>query len=455
MTMTARETSLMLRRRPGSRRRWRPAGIVAAMGLALISVSACDVGEFLEVPPDPTFVDAVKNPPLFTQSMAGMTVDLYWAYDLHVWYAGSLAGDHNGLGGIRWNVYARLPNDNWNQSGGLTGGNRNFRGPSVTLYGYLHGAIQSARSMQGRILDGEFAQISDPPNSAAYAQASLYRGLAIQWLSTFYCYIVLDEQPTAYTSRQGFEIANEQFQKALDASAATPEIHQAALVALARGLRFLGDDAEAVKYASQVDPAFELEAYYSTNTFAQTNFVWFRLWAWGEHTVAPKFRGLTIDDSGVPDPRVKLVPLPVPPRGDFDVGWSPQKILTGNTPLTMASGIEALYIIAEANLATDPDRTVELINEIRTRRGVNVQWQPQGAGPNEIRDKLIDERQRTLYLEGTSLSDLRLYIAKYDLDLFQTSMPQPFTMGDITCQFLPSREIDAVGLASQPGLTRP
>jgi hypothetical protein len=265
------------------------------------------------------------------------------------------------------------------------------------------------------------------------------------WLSDLYCELVLDARPPRYSSLEGYQIALEHFQAAASASSAEEEIRLAALAGLARVNRLLGNDAQAATFAEQVPDDFEFVSTYSTNTFEQTNRIWFRTWGFGEHSVSSAFRDLTVDDTGIPDPRTLLVKNPVPPRGEFDDVYAAVKMPSGSDPVVITNGTEMRYIIAEASLASDPDRTVEIINEIRAERGVDIVWQPAGTGPNEIRDKLIDEKQRTLLFEAeVLLGDKRLYLRKYNLDLFHTEIPQGFPVGDITCQVLPRREIDNI-----------
>jgi len=59
---------------------------------------------------------------------------------------------------------------------------------------------------------------------------------------------------------------------------------------------------------------------------------------------------------------------------------------------------------------------------------------------NEILLKVIDERKRTLFLEGVRQGDLRRYVDQYGLDFFPTSTPQGFPMGTQTCIPLPEVE---------------
>jgi len=117
--------------------------------------------------------------------------------------------------------------------------------------------------------------------------------------------------------------------------------------------------------------------------------------------------------------------------------YAPFKVPSASTPLRYASGDEAQYIIAEV---TGGQTAVDIINETRARHGITLEWEPEGTGPDEIRDKVLDERKRTLFLEGVRQGDLRRYIDQYGIDLFPTSTPQGFVMGDQTCLPLPEIE---------------
>ncbi len=417
-----------------------------AMAAAITVTPACE--GLLEVAPDPHYVDASLNPAQLSETMVGALVDLNFAYDVWMYETNMFSGGMVALGLLRYTQSLRQINRGGGQAGGLTGGGRDRRGPGVAYYAFLQQAIASSHNAQERILAGEFESISNPSSSAEYARVSVYNGFELVWLANFYCEFVLYGEGPVHSSRRGYEMAVEQFQAAMGASGAEEEIRLAAIAGLARVNRLLGNDAQAVQYAEQVPVDFEFHATYSTNTFEQTNRIWFRTWGFGEHSVSPAFLDLTVDDTDMPDPRTATVHNPVPPRGDFFDVYAPMKVPSGSTPLIITSGVEMQYIIAEAELSMmHDDRAVEIINDLRAHRGLEVQWTPMDMGPNEIRDKLIDERRRSLYLEGTLMGDTRLYLEKYNLNLFHDEVPQGVPVGSQTCRALPQREIDNI-----PGL---
>ena len=429
------------------RKRVGPGTRVLAVALAAMMASACE--GLLDVAPDPHYVDASLNPAQLSETMVGTLVDLNFAYDVWLYETNMFSGGMVALGLLRYTQSLRQVSRGGGQAGGLTGGGRDRRGPGVAYYAFLQQAIASSHKAQERILAGEFETIANPSSSAEYARVSVYNGFELIWLADFYCEFVLYGEGPVHSSRRGYEMAAEQFQAALAASGAEEEIRLAALAGLARVNRLLGNDAQAVQYAEQVPVDFEFHATYSTNTFEQTNRIWFRTWGFGEHSVGPAFLDLTIDDTGMPDPRTAVTVNPVPPRGDFFDVHAPMKVPSGSSPLVITSGVEMQYIIAEAELGMmHYDRAVEIINAMRARRGVDVQWTPMDMmSATEIRDKLIDERRRTMLFEGTLMGDTRLYTDKYNLDLFHTEVPQGVPVGDQICRLLPQREIDNI-----PGL---
>ncbi len=417
--------------------------------LAVTGITACD----LDVAPDPHFVDADVNPAALKETMVGAEVGVSFAYDLWIYNTGLFAGGITGTGQIRWNQGERIVNRDLSQASGLTGGGRDRRGPSVAYYAWLQEAIAASKNAQNQLLAGDFAGsptataglVANPMTSLEFARLSLFSGFLIVWLADHYCELVLYAQPPVLSSAMGYQEAAREFQNVLDATNAEPEIRMAALAGLARVNRLLGDLNAARGFATQVDPDFEYVATYSTATFEQNNHTWFRLWSFGEHAVAPQFRGLTVDDTGVEDPRMLLVKNAVPPRGSVDDVWSPLKMPAAGSPIMITSGVEMLFIRAEAALETDLALTVTMINAARTERGLDIAWAPTlPLNHTEILDKLIDERRIALYLEGTLNGDTRYYIEKYGIDLFQTEIPQGFPVGDITCRRLPDREIETI-----------
>jgi len=427
-----------------TRKRGRFTASILPLVVTMAVMTGCE--GMLDVAADPHYVDASTNPAQLSETLVGAQVDMYFIYDVWMYETNMFAGGMASVGQLRYTQSLRQVYREGGQAGGLTGGTRDRRGPAVGYYAFLQQALASSKKAQERILAGEFETVTDPSGSAEYARVSVYRGFELIWISDFYCEFVLNGAGPVITSAQGYALAKTNFNAALAAAGASAADKSAARAGLARVERLLGNDATAATHAAQVAADFKYEATYSQNTFTQTNHIWFRTWGFGEHTTATAFRGLKLDDGTTDDPRTALTKNPVPPRGDHDDVWAPNKVSSGASPLIITSGIEMHFIIAESLYSTDADSARALLNTIREARGVTEDVSASLTG-TALRDKIIDERRRTLLFEGTLLGDTRLYKTKYSVDKFHTTIPQGLAVGSMTCRLVPQREIDNI-----PGL---
>ncbi|MGH7506812.1 MAG: RagB/SusD family nutrient uptake outer membrane protein, partial [Longimicrobiales bacterium] len=177
---------------------------------------------------------------------------------------------------------------------------------------------------------------------------------------------------------------------------------------------------------------------YSNNSQLEENDIWNMITDSQRYTVAAAFRDLTIDDTGIDDPRVDVFQNPDDP---FAIdGATPlfqaRKYVFSTAPIRLASFDEAQYIIAEVRAAQgDLAGAIALINELRAAHGVTQQWS--GSGQDAVLRKILDERGRTLFLEGQRMGDMRRYLEAYGIDVFPVSpTPEEAT----TCMPLPNAE---------------
>lgn len=413
----------------GRVRRWLVRAL--ALGLALPLVAGCS--DLFSVDGDPNTVIAGGGITL-DELLVGATADLYQSYDSKIVWGGLFGDEFNQVGTAPSIIdfdRRMVPTDHG-------GGSSRENSIGGGFYPNIQRAVFQANQGQQSILAGEIEGVTGTPeDSPAYARLSLYDGLAKTWLADLYCTVAFNGEGPEHTSDEAYELAEQEFTQALGAANAADAVRQAALVGRARVRLILGDHAGALADAQSVDPDFEMLATYSTNSFAQRNRVHFRVWDWGNWSVGQNFVGLEIDDTGEPDPRVALAFNPIPAREPTLDLWAPFKVPTASSPLRLATGDEARFIIAEIE---GGQTAIDIINEIRAKYGIGTEWQPSGAGPNEIRDKVIDERKRTLFLDGVRLGDLRRYIDDYGLDFFETSIPLGQSVGTQTCLPLPDVE---------------
>jgi len=403
--------------------------------LVLIVLPGCGNLFETEVQGDRNEIDADDE---FTldQTMVGATAGLFQAYDLKIVWGGMLGDEFVNSGTTpqiqEWDRRVIGPECGTCERSERT---PESRSPNYML---MQQATKVNDLAQERMLAGEFRNLPQPAQDAPqFARVSAFEGFAKVWLADLFCTVAFDGTGPELTSREVYELAEMEFTRAIEAADAEPAIRQAALVGRARVRLFLGDEQAALADAQEVDPEFLFEAEYSSNSFEEQNMIQFRSWEFGNWSVGPPFRGLEIDDTGQPDPRVELVLDPRPAFEPSQPLFAPAKAESESAPIAIASGDEAQYIIAEI---VGGQEAVEIINEVRARNGIDVEWQPETGSAEEIRDKVIDERRRTLFLEGVRLPDLRRYIDKFDLDFFPTTTPQGFPVGDRTCVPLPEIE---------------
>lgn len=403
-------------------------------GLSLALLAGAGCAELLDVTSDTRAVDPDAAIPLDV-FMNGLESDFAQGNDLFVAWSGMFVDELTTtfttcLDGFDCRLVASDASYGRGQA-------RDLSRPDP-FFDYIHRPGVQARRFQDKLLAGDFPEVADVENAVEFARAAVIEGFSREWASTFTCTVAFDGEGPELTTQQGYQRAEAAFTRAIGASEAEAEVRQAALAGRARVRLYLGDDQGALSDALEVDPEFEFVTAYSTNTFEQRNRLWFHMWQFGDQSVGPAFLDLTIDDTGLPDPRVAVVADPVPAFNSLTTQWSAVKYSSPIAPVRVTSGDEAQYIIAEIE---GGPTAVDIINEVRARHGIASEWEPSTGSAEEIRDKIIDERRRTLFLEGVRMADLRRYLDKFALDFFpQPPHPLGFEMGAQTCPPLPDIE---------------
>ncbi len=414
------------------------SALAVAVGVAFLVAAGCD--SLLKVDPDPAAVDPESEITLDVV-LNGLESDFAQGNDLFIAWSGMFVDEQTTTF-----TFCILDCRNVTAIADFGRGQARDINRPDPFYDFIHRPGAQAHRAQEAMLAGSFAELqSDVENSAAYAFAAVIEGFSKEWAATFTCTVAYDGTGPELTTQDGYRRAEEEFTEAINAANAAPEIREAALAGRARVRLYVRDDQAALADAMNVDPEFEFVTRYSTNTFEQRNRIWFHQWSFGDQSVDLFFVDLTIDDTGIPDPRVAITRDPVPAFNGFATQWSANKYSSPTTPIRVTSGDEAQYIIAEIE---GGQTAVDIINAIRLRHGIQI-WQPGTGSAEEIRDKVIDERRRTLFMEGVRMADVRRYVDKFGLDFFpQPPHPLGFTMGAQTCPPLPDIERE-----NNPGLS--
>ncbi len=223
--------------------------------------------------------------------------------------------------------------------------------------------------------------------------------------------------------------------------AAATDIINMANVGAARAALKMGDLAKAKAYAALVPAAYEKLALYSANTVRENNALN------RPARTADPFVGVHPTYLGLNDPRVPALstsrlglnsnPIFPPQRPFMYSGWSPTsvQIIDITTNMKLATGLEAQYIIVEAN---GPNQA--MLDFVNARRAVGNQAPVNLAGAALVAE-FRNQRARDFFLTGQRLGDLRRYLAA-GTDMFPKGKYPVFTdfYGDKTCFIVPLSE---------------
>ncbi|HEX7241851.1 MAG TPA: RagB/SusD family nutrient uptake outer membrane protein [Longimicrobiaceae bacterium] len=213
-------------------------------------------------------------------------------------------------------------------------------------------------------------------------------------------------------------------------AASNADILNMALVGRARARLDLGDRAGAAADARLVAANYVKNATASTLASRRENRVFEQNNQAQAVTIGPAYRNLTF--GGVADPRVRVTDTG---RNATDGNriWAQNKYSGLATAIPIATWDEAQLIIAEAE---GGQTAVGIINMFHTRAGLPAFASTDAAA---IRNQVIEERRRELFLEGHHLGD----VIRYNLALTPatgTAFPKGGTYGSTTCLPLPNVE---------------
>lgn len=293
------------------------------------------------------------------------------------------------------------------------------------------------------------------------ARALAYAGHSYVALGEMMCVTPIDLGPPKSSEEiftdaiarfdEAITIANAARQRALAATppnnavaAAADSVKNFALVGAARAALDKNDKAAAIGYANQVPAAFVFWAYYSDNSAGERNRTHNRLTLGSNAWLL-----FTPFEAMVDDPRIPRIggtttragtPLSPPSYSTFNNSTDGAPFLP-NVSVRVASGLEAQYIIAEAE-----GPTASTLAFVNTRRAAGLQT-PVNLTGDDLMAELRDQRSRDFYLDNHRLGDLRRYKQYYGVDLFPKGPYPGSTSGQIynetvTCWPLPVNEIN-------------
>ncbi len=401
--------------------------------LALVGLLAgCD--SLLEVDANTQTVPAeeLNNPTSLQARLIGAQADFYFAADMAIVYGGLFTDELIDATGFETVDQRRVTPDN-----GAVGATDEAPEGIDGLWTPMQRAAAVTDVLQEDILAGNYPnQIPSPTTSQQLADISLLAGYTKLMLADLFCTTAFGGDGPEYTSDETYGLAIDELTQAVDATSASAAVRNAALVGRARAKLQLGDEAGALADARQVPPDFQFIAdVYSSNSQKEENDLWNMMFDSQRFSVGPDYRNATVPGTDTPDPRLetRLDPGNGVGSDGFTPLWQPLKYQSATSPIRLASGDEAQYIVAEL---VGGQEAVDIINDVRARRGITETFS--SSDEDEILSMIFQERAHGLFLEGQRMADLERYLEVYGVNLFPTGPGY----GDQTCMPLPNAERD-------------
>lgn len=278
-----------------------------------------------------------------------------------------------------------------------------------------------------------------PGRDTLMARAAIYAGYDYIMLGELFCTAAVDVGPEL-SSNQLFTLAEDRFTQAIAAAttAGDDSLKAIAYAGRARAKLDAGDGAGAdadAKQVLQLSPNFVFEAKADPATSIRTNRVYAQQNGL-EVSVDTAFRFdslLTTSGTEVPDPRVTVINTGKPGGDRTTTVWISNKYPSASTPFVVSSWQEMDLIIAEV----EGDGTAGTI--ITALRQAVVPNAAPYNGNGSVKDTVIAERERQLFLQGSHQYDVR----RLNLPLYPpsgTPYPKGGTYGSQVCLPIPDVE---------------
>lgn len=316
---------------------------------------------------------------------------------------------------------------------------RCVNGNGFNYQGITYTALAQGRDVTRRLEQWTDAEV--PNRNELLSYTANYAAYAMTYLGEGWCEAVLENGGAVLQPREVLLAAEEWFTKALNAAeaAGVEETRNLALVGRARVRLNLGGEYldGAVADAEKVPAGFEFSATYSGASPDRENKLYVAMQRGNLVSVWEPFRNLTVD--GVPDVRPGVINGNRKGVDGITDMWYTTKYAEVDSPVRVASWDEAQLIIAEARLGQE---AVDRINAVRDAYGL-PRYEPANPSDDDaILDQVLEERRRTLFLEGHRLNDLRRHDGRLQWEE-GVNHTGSATFGQQYCFPLPQREQDA------------
>jgi hypothetical protein len=279
-----------------------------------------------------------------------------------------------------------------------------------------------------------------PNRNKLIGQVAAYAGYSLTLLGEGMCSAAINLGPEM-TPAELFAEAKTRFDKAVAAATTATDAATLnfALMGRARVLANTNNLQAAATDAALVPASFVYNFLAGGTDVRRQNFAFLHTGQNSQSTIDPSFRAVTLN--GAPDPRVAVTNTGRVGTAPNTQIWTANKHATLTTPMTIAKYAEAQLIIAEARAAAnDLPGAATAINAARNTRTGMPPYDATGQTAAQVRDQIIEERRRELFLEGHRLGDMRRFQVP-----FSPAPGTPYTTGggtygDQTCFALPDVE---------------
>lgn len=289
-----------------------------------------------------------------------------------------------------------------------------------------------------QILSG-FTDAEVPNRAVLMATMSAYAGYSLVLLGEAMCAASVDVGPKL-SRAELMTMAEQRFTAAISeagsvGTAASANVVNLARVGRARARINLSSTnaskaAEAAADALLVPDGFVWNASYVSTTVTSSNYVFYWINEQQRASIEGPFQI-------VGDPRVKVTNTALQAFDRITPLWTQQKYADRNAPIPIARWAEAQLIVAEVQGGA---QAVSIINTLRARASASLPTFA-SSDPTAIRNQVIAERSRELFLEGQHLGDK----IRFNLP-FTPAAGSPFkqglSYGTMTC--FPYPDIEAL-----------
>lgn len=409
-----------------------------ALTLAASLLSACDTQRLLEVTtPNQVPVTLLDDPTNATLMVNGAVGDFQCALGATIIVEALIAGEMNDaqLGAAQWDYARRTANTLTNGIYGTSGCGTSAQGFGVYLP--LSRARYDADHAITALKGWTDAEVEN--RSKLLAVANLYGGLSYAWLGMAMCEAAFDNGP-AVKQKGMFALAEQRLTDAITGAqaigASADSIRYASLVLRARVRLYQGNPTGAAADAQLVPKGFVLNASNASTATRLYNYPYYVTKNTGFYSI-PSWSQNMKTEQGEIDPRsATQLANTRSANNDQTIVYTANKYMGGlGAPTPIARYEEAQLILAEAQGGT---QAVTIINAMRADVGLKPYVGPTDA--TAIKNLIIDERRRVLFLEGQRNYDIERFAIPFNPPVGTAFPVGGGQYGNTTCLPIPDIE---------------